>query len=109
MRAINLAADNARVCRMLLDQSFTHACFNPRFRSFEGERGLSEERLVEKRRRDYEYALKMTAKADLDVIAKTIKAKLGQRTRTGEASRHRGLRRLERAEGGLSPLKGPRL
>lgn len=94
---------------MLLDQSFTHACFNPRFRSFEAERGLSEERLVEKRRRDYEYALKMTAKADLDVIARTIKAKLGQRTRAGEASWHRALRRLERAKGGLSPPRGSRL
>jgi hypothetical protein len=45
--------------------------------------GLSDEIMIENRRRDYEYALKMTAPEDLDLIEKTMKLKLSQRTHSG--------------------------
>lgn len=45
--------------------------------------GLTDDMVKENRRKDYEYALKMTGKGDLDAIERIMTEKLTQRSKAG--------------------------
>jgi len=70
--------------RIWYEQSFSQDAYNPEMKVQKVDLGLTEEQLLERRKKDYAYALKQVPLEEIEMMEKTMKKNLKQRTSTGQ-------------------------